>query len=83
MTGELLRAVRRTRNGHHGLMERTVRRGLNISVLGDPTAPMVVCVIDESESFTLAVDRPDEVIRREFQKKIAEYADEIPHASTR
>lgn len=90
MTGELLRAARRTRNGHHGLMERTVRRGLKITLFGDPAGPLVVVVIGDSPvdlgksaSFALAVDRPDEVIRREFQQTIAEYADELPHPSTR
>lgn len=90
MTGELLRAVRQTRNGHHGLMERTTRRGLEITIFGDPAAPMVVCVIGESPvdlgesaSFCLAVDQPDEKIRHEFMKHTNEYADEIADADAR
>lgn len=85
MTGELLRAARRTQNGHHGLHERTVRRGVQITIFGDPAAPMLVCVIgeepiplDEFGSFTIAVDQPDELIRRTFRSEIAKYTDEMP-----
>jgi hypothetical protein len=71
-------------------MERTVRRGLKVTLFGDPAGPTVVCVIGESPvdlgesaSFTLAVDQPDEKIRHEFMTTTNEYADEIADADTR
>ena len=90
MTGEPLKAARMTRNGHHGLHGRIVRRGHSIALFGEPAAPMLVCLIgggaipsEEFHSFTIPVDQPDEMIRRQFQSEVADFDDGLPHPKTR
>lgn len=90
MSEELIRAAEKARNGHHGLMDRTARRGVRVTFYAEPAAPMVVCVLgespipsDEFETFTIPADQPDLAICREFKHEIAKYADSMPHATTR